>query len=142
MYQVKSHPYYPPQYEAKCLLGTSLVPGMGWQEGKGEVVLGKEEDTEFLSHMLRNTMKEQWRWSPGAQSPSGGLGRQNGNHSSVKIIASFVPRQAWKGAEEGKLLTPQGGGIVGDFFPFLYCWHNAIWAINKSWEEKNSSSVN
>lgn len=62
-------------------------------------------------------MEEEWRWSPGAPSPSGGLGRQNGNHSSVKIMASFVPGRARKGAEEGKLLTPQGGGIVGDFSP-------------------------
>lgn len=42
------------------MLGTSLVPGMGWQGGKGGgVVVGKEEDTEFLSHMLRDTMEEQ-----------------------------------------------------------------------------------
>lgn len=52
-------------------------------------------------------------------SPSGGLGRRNRNHSSVKIIASFVPGQAWNGAEEGRLLTPQGGGIVGDFPSFI-----------------------
>lgn len=113
----QAHAYYPPQYEARCLLGTCLVPGMGWQGGKGGLVLGKEEDTEFLRYMLRDTMEEQWRWSPGAPSPSGGLGRQNGNHSSVKIIASFVPGPAWKGAGEGKLLTPQGDGIVGDFVP-------------------------
>lgn len=56
---------------------------------------------------------------PPPPSPSGGLGRQNGNHSSVKIIASFVPGQAWNGAEEGRLLTPQGGGIVGDFPSFI-----------------------
>lgn len=52
---------------------------------------------------------------------------------------------AWtslEGSRGGRLLTPQGGGIVGDFFSFLYCWYNAIWAINKNWEEKNSCSVN
>lgn len=31
----------------------------GGREVKGGVVVGKEEDTEFLSHMLRDTMEEQ-----------------------------------------------------------------------------------
>lgn len=98
--------------------------------------------TQFLSHMLRDTMEEEWRWSPGPPSPSGDLERQKGNHSSVENYSQLCAWTSLKGAEEGKLLTPQGGGIVGDFFPFLYCWYNAVWVINKNWEEKNCSSVN
>lgn len=61
MCQVKPHPYYPPQYEAKFLLGTSLVPGMGWQGGEG-----KEEDTISKPHAKRHNggIVEIEPWSP------------------------------------------------------------------------------
>lgn len=100
------------------MLGTSLVPGMGWQGGKGGGCCGeggRHRISEPHAKRHNGGTVEMEPWGP--PSPSGGLGRQNGNYSSVKIIASFVPGQAWKGTGEGKLLTPQGGGIVGDFFP-------------------------
>jgi hypothetical protein len=65
-------------------------------------------------------MEEQWRWSPGASESIWGS-RQAGQKSQFcENYSQLCPEPAWKGAGEGKLLTPQGGGIVGDFSPLSF----------------------
>lgn len=79
--------------------------------GRG-VVLGKEEDTISKPHAKRHNggIVEMEPWSPESIWGSRQVERK------PQFCENYGQLCAWT-SPEGKLLTPQDGGIVGDFFP-------------------------
>lgn len=118
------------------MLGACLGTGAAGM-GKGGFSSKEEKDTrlqgpEQVTQWGSDTAK--------APRPSESLGSCEGKPQHCEDDRAGL-RTSLEGGGERGLLMPQGGGIAGDF-SFLYCWSNAVWAINKKLGGKNSCSVN